>query len=150
MAAKIACFSISASDCKAGSDTGEAAGGGAGATRGGSGSAAGPVTGDAGGCQSDSTTSPTAPTGNSMPSAAPEIGRSFSERITARSIVFWSSRTLPGQRYERSACIACGEKPRMRMPLRRALRRRNDSAKIGISSPRSRSGGTWIGNTLRR
>ena len=40
------------------------------------------------------------------PSAAVEIGRPVSERMTARSIVFWSSRTLPGHGYDVSAVTA--------------------------------------------
>ncbi len=63
----------------------------------------------------------------------------------ACSTTFWSSRTLPGQRYRCSTCIASSEIGD------RALRFFSRwSIRTGTSSRRSRSGGTWTWMTRSR
>ena len=59
-----------------------------------------------------------------MTGAAEVTARPDSERITARSTVFCSSRTLPGQRYSSSAACAESEKPVTFTPCFRVKRRR--------------------------
>src|SRR5690606_38802289 len=83
-------------------------------------------------------------------------GRSFSPmrfpsaRTIARSIVFSSSRTLPGQGYASSSRIASASTPSM---LSRSLRLYWSTkwcTSSGISSRRWRSGTRWIGTTAIR
>ena len=63
-----------------------------------------------------------------------------SARMKLRSTVFFSSRTLPAQRYVRSASANAGEK-RLSVPLVRLSSARKWSASRGTSPARSRSGG---------
>src|SRR5216117_3360420 len=70
-------------------------------------------------------------------------------RITSRSMMFASSRTLPGQAYEASSCTAPASNWTDR-PSRVAWRTAKWCTNGGMSSGRSRSGGMWIGRTLRR
>src|SRR6185312_1379316 len=72
------------------------------------------------------------------------------QRITARSMTFCNSRTLPGQLWVLSARMASSEKPLTGTPCLRLKRRMNSSLRNGTSSRRSRNGGTWIGTTFRR
>ncbi len=60
---------------------------------------------------------------------------------TARSSAFSSSRTLPGQSYSSSACKALSSRRFGSAPRRLANCVRKFSAKSGMSSRRSRSGG---------
>ena len=74
----------------------------------------------------------------------------LSDRITARSTRFWSSRILPGQSYEENASrVDCGI-----CSIRFPMRLENTSMKCRtnsrMSSRRSLRGGTWTGKTFRR
>jgi hypothetical protein len=66
----------------------------------------------------------------------------------ARSMMFWSSRTLPGYEYARSASAASGEKPTSCLPSSLAKRSRNRAARRAMSARRSRSGGSSIFTTV--
>ena len=72
------------------------------------------------------------------------------DMISSRSTVFRSSRMLPRQRCCCSTSSASGEKRRGLKLFSRRTARRSACTSSGMSSGRSRSGGTWIGITLRR
>ena len=70
---------------------------------------------------------------------------------TARSISFCSSRTLPGQSYRHEQLERLGRRtPRCACRCGSAAAARKRSARSGMSSRRSRSGGSRIGNAARR
>ena len=71
-------------------------------------------------------------------------------RMAARSITFRSSRTLPGQGWRWSASIVRRGTWVILLPMRRQAPSRKTQTRAGMSSARSRSGGTRIGKTLRR
>mgnify|MGYP003339442181 CR=1 FL=1 len=73
-----------------------------------------------------------------------------SQTITDRSITFSSSRTLPGQRWRRSASVASGVNPSTARPPRATAAARKWSARSGMSAVRSRSGGISIVITFTR
>src|SRR5688572_5840675 len=68
----------------------------------------------------------------------------------ARSMMFWSSRTLPGQGYFCMTRIASGSMWRNAFCSRRATWCRKWRHSSGMSSTRSRSGGRSIGTTFNR
>ena len=70
--------------------------------------------------------------------------------ITRRSITLRSSRTFPGQAYRCNTLTAPRSKLFTRRPYSRANSAMKWSASSGMSSWRSRSGGTKIGITFRR
>jgi len=72
------------------------------------------------------------------------------ERITARSITFCSSRTLPGHGHRLNASIVSRGTASIGRRSRFAYRWTKCRTSGGMSSGRSRSGGTRIGKTLRR
>ena len=63
---------------------------------------------------------------------------------TRRSMTFSSSRTLPGHEYSVSAFIASGDTPLMPEPFCGGELARKWSTSTGMSSRRSRSGGTTM------
>ena len=67
-----------------------------------------------------------------------------------RSQVFSSSRTLPGHAYAVNACTTAGEMAGIGSPRARKNRPTKASSRTGMSSRRSRSGGSVSGNTFRR
>src|SRR5882724_7553906 len=69
---------------------------------------------------------------------------------TARSRAFSSSRTLPGQSYARSATLASSASALGCSSRSLAIRLRNSSHRIWMSSRRSRSGGRWMAITFSR
>src|SRR5207244_847400 len=69
---------------------------------------------------------------------------------TARSRAFSSSRTLPGQSYARSATLASSARALGCSSRSLAMRLRNSSHRIWMSSRRSRSGGRWMAITFSR
>ncbi len=69
---------------------------------------------------------------------------------TARSITFSSSRTLPGHSIWLSVRSVSAGMLSILRPRRRAILKVKAFTSSGISSGRSRSGGRWIGKTLRR
>ncbi len=66
---------------------------------------------------------------------------------TARSKIFWSSRTLPGQSYSISLAISESGRVTSRLP---AIRLSREKQRSGMSSFLSRRGGRWMRTTLRR
>ena len=89
--------------------------------------------------------------------ACPSAGGSASasihsprESATARSMLFSSSRTLPGQAWARSSRIASSLRPRTGLPSSRAYFSRKWWTSSGTSSTRSRSGGSWSWMTFSR
>jgi len=68
----------------------------------------------------------------------------------ARSISLRNWRTFPGQSNLISSSLAAGSTPAMRLLCRSAAPFTKRLAKTGISSRRSRSGGTRIGNAESR
>ena len=79
-----------------------------------------------------------------------ETMRPPSARIAARSRMFRSSRTLPGQGYSVNACLASREIPAGGRPIERPISRRNASLSGRMSSGRSRSGGSFNSKTFKR
>jgi hypothetical protein len=83
-------------------------------------------------------------------------GRSSTCRVspsastTARSMTFSSSRTLPGQGCASRTLRAWASTPRTWVPRRALLRSMKASMSTGMSSRRSRRGGTFTWSTLRR
>ncbi len=75
---------------------------------------------------------------------------SFCPVTTSRSMTFSSSRTLPGQAYSISADTASGDSVFAGYIPLRVKCWRKCSASIGMSSLRSRSGGTCRWMTFRR
>src|SRR5262249_7800548 len=71
-------------------------------------------------------------------------------RMTARSIRFWSSRTFPGQEEEVKAAIVSGGMRRIDLRIRLAKSFTKWNINWGMSSDRSRNGGSSMGNTFRR
>ena len=71
-------------------------------------------------------------------------------RITARSMQFCSSRTLPGHGYACSSSSAAGDSVSGFLFSRGRTARRSGAPGSATSSARSRSGGIWIGNTDSR
>ena len=69
---------------------------------------------------------------------------------TARSMAFSSSRMLPGQAYACRQAIAAPDTPVIGFPICAANRAAKCSASSGMSSGRSRSGGSRTGITLMR
>ena len=61
-----------------------------------------------------------------------------------------SSRTLPGQRYVWNRRMTSGGDAWVAVCLVSLISFRKCSTKIGMSSGRSRSGGSWIVTTFRR
>ena len=82
----------------------------------------------------------------SMATASREIVDSV-VNTTARSMVFSSSRTFPGQWYAWSDETTSSSSASINLPVRAACLCTRYSASMGISSARSRSGGTTIGIT---
>ena len=72
------------------------------------------------------------------------------ERITARSITFCISRMFPGQLYRTRVFMTSVGIVSIRRPIRRAKRWVKWRASIGMSSRRSRKGGSTTGKTFRR
>jgi len=72
------------------------------------------------------------------------------DSTTARSIVFSSSRTLPGQSYCCSPASTPSSILSIFRPVRWACLRTKCSTSAGMSSRRSRRGGISIGMTLSR
>ena len=72
------------------------------------------------------------------------------ERMTALSIRFSSSRTLPGHGQRSRAFMVSGGMDSIRLFILRACFWTKWWTRRGTSSGRSRSGGTCIGNTLKR
>jgi hypothetical protein len=68
----------------------------------------------------------------------------LSDRMTARSVRFWSFRTLPGQWYAMNACIVVSRICSMRFPMRLENASTKCSTNSHMSSPRSRRGGTVV------
>jgi len=68
---------------------------------------------------------------------------------TIRAMAFSSSLTLPGHSASESAWISSGEKRMSSSPKRSAYRRLNSAARAGMSSRRSRRGGTTISTTAK-
>ena len=75
---------------------------------------------------------------------------SLDASMAALSTAFFSSRTLPGQGSSVSQRMACGAMPLIFPSLRRLKSAMNASTSAGMSSRRSRSGGTTIVTTLSR
>ena len=75
---------------------------------------------------------------------------SVSQRTTERSTTFWSSRMFPGQKYDSKSSSDCLSILRMFFPAFLANRSTKYSTSIGMSSLRSRRGGTCMGKTLSR
>src|SRR5258705_405503 len=69
---------------------------------------------------------------------------------TARSMTFCNSRMFPGQAYLVRLSIDFCDTPRISLPRFLPNRLRKKFTKSGMSSRRSRSGGTSSGNTFRR
>jgi hypothetical protein len=72
------------------------------------------------------------------------------ERITARSMTFCSSRMLPGQAYRIKPCIVSDAMVSIVLCMLRANCCTKWRTSSGISSGRSRRGGTCTGKTLTR
>ena len=72
------------------------------------------------------------------------------QSTTARSTMFCTSRTFPGQPYCCMSEIAPGSNRLGALPSRRDVIATKCSTSAGTSSARSRSAGTWIGSTLSR
>jgi hypothetical protein len=77
------------------------------------------------------------------------MGAQGRTQTTIRLMAFSSSRMLPGQEWSVKVRIIAGETA-MARPYAALNRRREWSASTGISSRRSRSGGTRIEITLSR
>lgn len=73
-----------------------------------------------------------------------------SHRITALSITFCSSRIFPGQSYVWNSSNVAFLMLLIFLPVLLANRWVRYSTSNGMSSTRSRSGGTWIGKTFNR
>ncbi len=76
--------------------------------------------------------------------------RSPGARISVRSMMFRSWRTLPGQSCAWSAAIASSEMRGGGIRRSAAKRARKWLTSSGMSSRRSRSGGSFTGTTLSR
>ena len=101
---------------------------------------AGAPASDPGAPRGAGSTSCTSPTRSSRPGY----------RIASRSMMFASSRTLPGQRCARSAVIASGVKVGAARPVRVRCSAVKCVTNASMSSTRSRSGGSVMGITFRR